>query len=141
MIINLKRQNKKHPYQLLVSNERGYELTYDAKPGIGGKAEGFGPMETVLAALGGCSSIDIIMILKKQKVEPAYYEVRCEATRKEDETPSIFDRIVVHYTFSREVRFAQAKRAVELSLYKYCSVAKILEATAEIDYKIHFRDE
>jgi len=90
-------------------------------------------MDLLLMALGGCSSIDIGLILKKQKQELKDFKVQITAER-EDEIPSVFKKINLHFVLWGDLKEKKVVKSIDLSLEKYCSVAKILEPTAEISY-------
>ena len=117
-------------------NEDGNSMEMDASPDIGGKGKGVRPMQTLLMALGGCSAIDIILILKKQKQKINDFRISVEAGRTKDKDFSLFKDIMIHYKLSGEVDAVKAKKAIELSLSKYCSVAKTLEKSAEISFRL-----
>jgi putative redox protein len=90
------------------------------------------PVELVLAALGGCSAIDVIGILRKKRQEVLGYEVVIEAERR-TEHPRIFTRIeLVHRVRGRDLSPAAIAEAIRLSDTKYCSVHAMLEGKAEI---------
>ena len=93
MKIKLQRQNDY--YHFIAQNESGAELHLDASPSIGGQNKGFRPMESLLAGLGGCSAIDIISILKKQRQQIDDFKIEIDADRKTDVLPSIFNSIDV----------------------------------------------
>lgn len=122
-------------YGMEVFSESGQCVSFDAAEKIGGKDFGIRPMEGVLSSLAACSSIDVLLILKKQKLEPITYSVEINAERV-DAVPSIFKKI--HLTFNLKGKLPKEKvqRAVELSMTKYCSVVKILETTCQISYSI-----
>lgn len=134
MKIKLKRQDQ--DFHLLAQNEQGNEISIDASPEIGGHGKGMRPMQLLLSALGACSSIDVLLILKKQKVTLTHFEVEVESEREPIADYSLFKDIVVHFTAQGEVGLEKLERAIKLSLEKYCSVAKTLEPTAKISYKI-----
>ena len=96
----------------------------------------FRPMELLLISLASCSSIDIVRILKKQKQDLKDYHVNVIGLRGETKIPSIFETITLIFSFDGEVSPEKAKKAVSLSLEKYCSVSKIIEETANIEYQI-----
>ncbi len=118
------------------TNEDGNVIHMDGAPEIGGHGLGMRPMQLLLTAIGGCSSIDVILILKKQKQEIESFEVEVEGEKQKVEDHSIFSEIVLHYKISGKVDPEKAEKAVKLSMEKYCSVTKILEKTARISYKI-----
>lgn len=132
--MNIKLERKNTAYHFEAINESGQIVNIDANPTIGGENKGARPMELLIMGLGGCSAIDILSILKKQKVEPTGMSIDIEANRAKDAVPSLFTDIHVHFTFRGNVDRTKAEKAIQLSMDKYCSVAKTLEKTAKIDY-------
>ena len=94
------------------------------------------PMQVLLAALGGCSVIDVLNILKKQRKKYSSFEITLDGDREQLETYSLYRNIVIHFKINGEISADQAKKAIDLSLEKYCSVAKTLEPTASIISKL-----
>jgi putative redox protein len=131
MKVELQRVNNAFHFE--AKNENNKTINIDASPNIGGNDNGFRPMELLLAGLGGCSGIDVLHILKKQKIELEDFSIIIEATRK-NEQPAIFETINVLFEVKGEVDEAKVKRAIDLSMEKYCSVTKILEKSATIEY-------
>lgn len=121
-------------YHFRATNEDGASIDMDATPDIGGKNLGLRPMQVLLAGLGGCSSIDVISILQKQKQPLKDIHVTIDGEREKDQTPSLFTDIQVHFTLTGDLDEEKVKRAIELSMDKYCSVAKTLEKTARITH-------
>ncbi len=115
-------------------NENGNKVHIDASPDIGGTDHGFRPMQMLLAALGGCSAIDIISILKKQKQPLEDLKITITGERETDAVPSLFTEAHVHFTFYGNLDEDKVKKAVVLSVEKYCSVAKTLEKTAKVTH-------
>jgi putative redox protein len=134
MIINLVKQEG--AYHFKASNESGSTIDIDASPAIGGTNQGPRPMELLIMGLGGCSGIDLLSILRKQKIEPEGVEIVINAEREKDATPSLFTDIHVEYRIKGDVDPAKAERAAQLSMEKYCSAAKTLEKTAKITYSV-----
>ncbi|TAH27042.1 MAG: OsmC family peroxiredoxin [Cytophagales bacterium] len=132
MNIKLNRKNKAYHFEAI--NETGQTVHIDANPSIGGENKGARPMELLIMGLGGCSAIDILSILKKQKIEPKDMTISINAQREKDAVPSLFKEIHIKFTFFGEVDSLKAEKAIQLSLDKYCSVAKTLESTAKITY-------
>ena len=132
MKINLERINK--AVHFVAQNEDGNRIEMDGSPGIGGEGKGVRPMEVMLMGLAGCSTIDIVTILEKMRQPLDDVKVSVSATRREGEVPSLFKVITIDYQLYGNLQEDKAKRAIELSLEKYCSVAKIMEKTAEINY-------
>ena len=109
-------------------------VNIDGSPDIGGVNAGARPMEMILMGLGGCSAIDVVLILQKQRQIVEDMAITIEAERVPNETPSIFKTIHVHYNFKGDLNEEKVKRAIELSMDKYCSVTAILNKTAEITH-------
>lgn len=127
-------------YKLEARNEHGRTIIIDNNKAGGGDDEGFRPMQTLLAALGGCSSIDIISILKKQRLEPFELKVEINGERETGKDANLWKTIHAHYIFKGDVPKEKAERAVELSVTKYCSVSKTLEAAgAKITYSVEVK--
>jgi putative redox protein len=134
MKITIKRTDD--DFAMEARNEEGNVLLMDGAPNIGGHNTGFRPMQMLLAAVGGCSAIDVILILKKQKQAIDSFEVEVEGEKEKVEDHSIWKNIVLHFKIKGQVELEKAERAVKLSMEKYCSVSKTLEPTAKITYKV-----
>ena len=88
------------------------------------------PMEMILQALAGCSSVDVLGILDKQRAQVNDYRVRVKGRRDDSSgTAAPFSDIVLEFRVDTDAAPEKVVRAVELSLQKYCSVAKMLEST------------
>ncbi len=116
----------------------GHTLMMDGPPEHGGQNSAARPMEMVLVGLGGCSAFDVVEILEKsrQKVEDCQIEIEAE---RADEVPAVFTKIHMHFLIAGEkLNEKHVKRAVELSVDKYCSVAKMMRpnVTITFDYEI-----
>ncbi len=120
---------------LTAQNESGNLVEIDGSGAIGGQEMGARPMELLLMGLGGCSSMDVISILNKQKIDDFDYQVEIEASRVES-IPKIFKDIHVKFLFEGEIDPKKLTRAVDLSMDKYCSVTKIMEASASISHEV-----
>jgi len=134
MQIKIKRFDDAYGFEAV--NETHNKLIMDANASIGGGNKGFTPMQLLVAGIGGCSSIDIVNILKKQKQEIKGFDITVDAEREQGKEPSLFTTIHVSYHLSGDIDFEKAQRAADLSIEKYCSVAKILEKTAKITYSV-----
>ncbi len=134
MKINIKRIDD--DFNMEATNEDGNTLLMDGASDIGGHGKGMRPMQLLLAAVGGCSAIDIILILKKQKQIIESFEIEVDGEREKIEDYSLFKDICLHFKIKGEVDPDKAERAVKLSVEKYCSVSKTLDPTAKITYKI-----
>lgn len=96
-----------------------------------------GPMELVLIALCSCTAVDVVNILTKKREPFTGVEVRAEAERA-NEPPKVFTQIKLVYRISGNVSKKAAEDAVRLSEEKYCSVAGMLNKTANITYDIEY---
>jgi putative redox protein len=111
----------------------GAQVSIDGAPAIGGEGLGARPMELLLAALGGCAGIDVVGILGKQRQPVEDLVITVEGERAPGD-PSVFTSIRVHFAVRGPKDDRAVARAVELSMDKYCSVARVLEPTAAISY-------
>lgn len=99
---------------------------------LSGDGSAVGPMQSLLMAAAGCSTIDILMILEKQKLQVDDIKVKVDGERRSDH-PKTYSSIHMHYVLQgAELSEAKVKRAIDLSLEKYCSVSIMLGASAEI---------
>lgn len=106
----------------------GHRVTMDGPPDHGGRDLGPRPMELILMGMGGCTSYDVLTILKKSRQDVTACEAVLKAERA-DAVPAVFTKIHVHFVVTgRGLREAQVKRAVELSAEKYCSASIMLQA-------------
>lgn len=136
MKVSLERINEDYLFE--VSNENGQSVLLDNKSKEKGEVQGISPMELLLMGVAGCSSIDIIAILNKQKINPTTLKMDVKGHRKESEVPSLFYQIDVTIYLEGDFSADKAKRAAQLSFEKYCSVSKTLEPTAKINHHIIF---
>ncbi len=129
--VKLKRVSGDYGFDTI--NENGTVVKTDTNPQMGGTEYGARPMQLLLNALAACSSIDVISILKKQRQDVQDYEVTVNGEREPDTEPSLWKNIEMIFEITGNVDEDKAKRAVEISLNKYCSVAVTLaKAGAEI---------
>ena len=116
--------------QLMGTSETGHGVLMD------GDREGIAasPMEVVLMGMGACSTIDVVDILETGRQNVTDCEVQLSSIRAE-EPPRVFEQINAHFVVSGvDLNEKKVKRAVELSMEKYCSVAKMLEKAAKITF-------
>lgn len=131
MKVELKRL--KPPFNFEALNEQGQTIKIDGAPDIGGHNNGFRPMELLVAGVGGCSAIDVVLILEKQRQKIEDLEIVLYAERR-DEIPKIFTKIEVEFIFKGDLEAHKVQRAIDLTMEKYCSVTRILEETCEISH-------
>jgi putative redox protein len=103
------------------------------------RAEGPTPTEYVLMALCGCTSVDVVSILKKKR-EPFTGLTVSATAQKATEYPTVFTAIQLVYRVTGSVNVKGMEDAVRLSKEKYCSVSAMLEKTATITYTIEYAD-
>ena len=129
----------------LVSGEYGFEakdayghmVPMDTSPDTGGKNFGSRPMQMLLMGLGGCSGIDIISILKKQRQPVEGFRMVIDGEREKDSEPSLWKYIKIIFELQGKIDPEKAKRACELSIDKYCSVAQTLRlAGCRVDWEV-----
>lgn len=132
MKIELNRLND--GYHLEAVNEDGRSVQMDASPDIGGTNQGMRPMQLLLAALGGCSSFDVISILRKQKQPVKDIKVTITGEREKGVTPAVFTEAHVHFRIYGDVDEDKARKAIDLGVDKYCSVGKTMGAYATITH-------
>ncbi|HPY41897.1 MAG TPA: OsmC family protein [Thiolinea sp.] len=112
----------------------GHSVVMDGAPEAGGRNLGVRPMEMLLLGLGGCSSFDVVMILKKSRQAISDCEVLLEAERAAED-PKVFTRIHMHFIVKgHNLATEKVERAVKLSAEKYCSASMMLGKTAEITH-------
>lgn len=115
-----------------VRDENGHILRIDIPIDQGGGGTGFRPMQTVLAALCGCSGVDIVSILKKQKQVLKGLEIKIDGEREKAKEPSLWESIHMRFELTGIIEPGKAWRAVDLSVNKYCSVAETLRRAGAI---------
>lgn len=132
MEVNLTRVDQ--DFHFAGTGASGVEVHIDGSPEIGGHNAGARPMELLLMGLGGCSAIDIIQILKKQRQQIDSFSIKVTAERVPGAVPSLFKQIHVHFALGGPLEEERVGKAVSLSMDKYCSVAAILYKTATITH-------
>jgi putative redox protein len=115
-------------------SESKHTITFDSSSS---HAAGLSPMEAVLTALCGCTSVDVVSILEKKRELITGLSVSATAERAPS-PPSVFTHIHLVYRVSGDVSKKAMEDAVSLSKNKYCSVSKMLEKAVEIDYSIEY---
>ena len=125
-------------YHATIENDRGHQVDIDNK--AVDNPQGASPMELLLMGVAGCSSIDIISILNKQKAPFDSLEIDVEGDRDDKPAPSLFTKIHATVRVSGDVKPEKIYRAAHLSFTKYCSVSLTLAATAEISFSVIVND-
>ena len=120
-------------YKLKATNESG-EITFvDGSLALGASQTAFRPMQMLLVSLAGCSAIDVINILKKQRQRIDSFDMEVNGERREG-IPSPFESIQVHFSLSGKIKEEKMKRAIELTHTKYCSVYFSLDPNIETTF-------
>ena len=118
--------------------DSGHKVIMDASPDAGGENKGSRPMELLLMGLGGCSSIDVMLMLQKSRQDVTDCKAVIEAQRA-DAVPAVFTHIHLHFIVTgRSLSTKHVERAVKLSAEKYCSASIMLAKAVDIthDYEI-----
>lgn len=133
MQINVKWNGKR---QFVGECATGHNIIMDGSTEIGGENAGPRPTEALLSAIGGCTGIDVIMILEKMQQKVTAYHMEISGTRNETE-PKYFTDIHVKYVITGEnLSEDRVARAIELSATKYCGVMHSLKANITTSYEI-----
>jgi putative redox protein len=122
--INLHRVNGDFGFDAKDAN--GHMVHMDTSDESGGSNFGFRPMQMLLAGLGGCSAIDIVMILKKQRQTISDFSIKITGEREPGKEPSLWANAKIIFYLKGDIDKEKAYRACELSMNKYCSVAETL---------------
>jgi putative redox protein len=115
----------------------GHTARMDSSPETGGRDFGIRPMQMLLMGLGGCSGIDIVSILKKQRQEVQEFRMLIEGERQQGKDPTLWEDVYIIFELKGPIDPDKAKKACELSMEKYCSVAATLrEAHCRIKWEL-----
>jgi putative redox protein len=136
--IELARVNGDYGFE--ATDENGHSVKMDTNPQNGGLNFGVRPMQMLLMGLGGCSAIDVIGILKKQRQDVKDYKMIINGDREAGKEPSLWKDITIEFHLYGDIDPDKAAKAVDLSVNKYCSVASTLEtagATIKTEVFIH----
>lgn len=137
MKITLNRINDDFLFEC--TNAQGNSILLDNTSQSG--AKGVSPMESVLMAVAGCSGIDLVSILKKQRQEIADFKAEVEGERIPVDDAKPFKFIKVKFFLEGSLDPKKALKAAQLSFEKYCSVSKTLEPKVEIGYEVFVNGE
>lgn len=120
-------------------NEEGGKIRMDGSTSIGALEGGLSPMQLLLAGIGGCSAIDIVGILEKQKQDLQDLKVVVDGDKQKKDTHSVFETIHLNFIFTGDLEPKKVERAINLSINKYCSVSKALEKSSEITHSYEIK--
>lgn len=120
------------------NNPSGLNLKIDADPDSGGKGEGLRPKALMLSALAGCSGLDVASLIKKMKLEVDDFSIETIANLT-DEHPKYYDSVTIEYHFhGADLKEGKLKKAVDLSVEKYCGVMEMFRKFAKLEIKTIF---
>lgn len=122
----IKMQRVTGDFGFQIKDGKGHIIQTDSSIENGGSNYGFRPMQLILAALGSCSAIDLVSILKKQKQIIERFNIVVEGEREKDKIPSLWKSIKISFILEGNIDAEKAKKAAALSIEKYCSVAETL---------------
>lgn len=125
-------------YGFQAQDAYGNTVRLDTNPEMGGQNYGVRPMQSLLIAMGGCSGIDVVSILKKQRQEIDSFHMEITGEREQDKEPALWIKAHIVFTLKGKIEPEKANRAAQLSIEKYCSVAETLRrAGCQITYETH----
>lgn len=119
----------------------GHNVVMDARPDVGGNNEGPRPTELLLAALGGCTGMDVVSILTKMRIPFDRFEMGIEALEQREHPQAFTAFRLVYRLWGAAVPVDKYRKAVELSQEKYCSVSALYKKGANVDYQLELNDQ
>lgn len=124
-------------FGMTITDSTNNTMQIDIPVDQGGNGKGMRPMQTVLAALCGCSAVDVVSILKKQKQELTGFKILVDGEREHGKEPSVWETVDLVFELTGNIEPNKGFRAVKLSVDKYCSVAEtVRRAGATINFKV-----
>ena len=138
---NLVTTTWKENMQFESDNPSGLNLFMDAGEESGGEGKGYRPKALMLSSLAGCSGLDVVSLLKKMRVEITDFKI--EATGElTDEHPKFYNKVKVDYHFTgSNLKEDKIKKAVNLSVEKYCGVMEMFRQFAEVKTEIFLHEK
>lgn len=123
------------------STNPGGVLAIDAGVENGGDGKGYRPKALMLSALAGCSGLDVASLIKKMRLKVSDFKIETEGFLTEGD-PAVYHSVQVDYHFyGSELEEEKLRKAVTLSIEKYCGVMKMFEAFAQVKTAIYFHKE
>ena len=114
----------------------GFKMVMDAKPEVGGQDRGPNPKPVMLSALTGCTGMDVASLMKKMRQDMTEFSIEASAQMTDDH-PKHYGSIHIIYKFKgNDLDESKVKKAVDLSMEKYCGISYMLSKTAKITYDI-----
>jgi putative redox protein len=123
------------------NNPSGLTFRIDASPDEGGQGEGLRPKALMLSSLAGCSGLDVALILRKMKLEVGAFHIDIKA-RLSESAPQTYEHVQMEFHFfGHNLNEVKLKRAVTLSVDRYCGVMQMFRKFAQVDVSTHFHKE
>ncbi len=136
-MITIELSREQLDYGFVATDANHHNVKMDSSPESGGNNFGARPMQLLLMALAGCSAIDVISILNKQRQTITDYKMKVHGEREAGKEPSLWKTVDVEFHLWGNIDETKAQRAADLSIQKYCSVAATLRAAgAEINWTV-----
>ena len=133
--VELERKNGAFGFE--AKDATGHTVKLDTSPETGGENFGIRPMQLLLMGLGGCSGIDVLSILKKQRQEVRDLKIHVEGDREAGTEPSLWKDLIITFELFGPIDEDKAAKACALSMEKYCSVAATLrQSGSDIKWKV-----
>ncbi|MCD6141836.1 OsmC family peroxiredoxin [Candidatus Acetothermia bacterium] len=120
--------------QFIGQGESGHAVLMDSDPRVGGEDTALRPVETMLCALGGCTGMDVISILRKMRTVPTEFRIEIEDARA-TEHPKVLTKVHLIYRFKGNVPKENADKAIRLSMERYCPITNIINKVAEVTWE------
>jgi len=141
-MIKIELERVEGDYGFEAKDANGHTVRMDTSPDGGGTNFGVRPMQMLLMGLGGCSGIDIVNILKKQRQGIEGFSMKIEGEREAGKEPSIWKNVTIIFELTGTIDPDKARRACELSMDKYCSVAETLRrAGGELKWDVRVNEK
>ncbi len=125
-MVEINLQRKKGDFGFEATDANGHVVHLDTSDETGGVNYGVRPMQMLLMGLGGCSAIDVVMILKKQRQTIDDFSIKITGEREPGKEPSLWQTVKITFFLKGTIDKEKAERACQLSMDKYCSVAATL---------------
>ncbi len=136
-MVKIELSRKEGDFGFEAKDSNGHIVRMDSNPDTGGVNFGVRPMQMVLMGLGGCSGIDIVSILKKQRQTVTGFDMKIEGEREAGVEPSLWKTVNIIFELKGDIDIEKARKACALSMDKYCSVAETLRrAGCEIKWDV-----
>ena len=124
---------------LVGKSDSNHWVPLDSSKTFGGSEAGSKAMEMVLVALGGCTAMDVLSLLKKMRQDVRDFDVELDAERAEGH-PAVFTKMHLHYIIiGNDINSDNVNKAINLSMNKYCSVSAMLKKSVEITWDFEIK--